>query len=157
MKILSFNEFLNENVDVNRSVKVGDTVYHTSYEENLQLRDDYPMWFSLDSKTADDWHEINKDLKQTYTYELKITSGNFLSRDEAYDLCRKLKISFNNIEEDLVNNPKDVLKIKNISRMKKHCDGFLHIDYDPSDPQKDTRSLFIFQPKKCLEILKRHK
>lgn len=144
-----YHDKFDEKVSVNK-------VYHTS-PRKLKVSSK-PMWFALDFKHAvgdnnDGWYYNTIDNRgRAYVYETN-PKGNIAQYDDSKvkALFKNAKVDMDDYALELVENPSapEVMAMKGTKLLiKNNYSGFVYMDYDPRDFQKDLPALIIFNPKK---------
>ena len=121
-------------------------IFHVSIKP-IKTLGHTPMWFSDDIKHAKEYYKnvLGDGFEHAYMYQGEII-GEILTSKELKALLQQHNIDEYNFIAELVSNPNSAKITKQIEWLKKHCDGFYHSDYDPSDWSNDIETLLIFDP-----------
>ncbi|HZJ68857.1 MAG TPA: hypothetical protein VFD28_02485 [Candidatus Eisenbacteria bacterium] len=130
-------------------IKEATTVlYHTSIKKISNIKKS-PLFFTDKIELAKAWYQnAVEEHRKAYAYSFKF-NGKILSRNQIKTFCQKNKIDYYELVAELVGNPEpdEIINISGIKEISKICDGFVLMDYDPRDFQKDAESILILNTK----------
>jgi len=123
-------------------------LYHTSIKKISNIKNT-PLFFTDRIELAKAWYQnAVEEHGRAYSYSFKF-NGKILSRDQIKTFCKKNKIDYYELIAELVGNPEpeEIININGIKEISKICDGFVLMDYDPRNFQKDAESILILNTK----------
>jgi hypothetical protein len=125
--------------------------FHSSNNEIKEF-DPSGTWFTPREDWAKSYHETSSHYGQGYLYEVEI-KGIILKEEEAIKLATQRGLNWDTIIDILCSNPSQKERLEIIESFD-GIDGFYHWDYDPTDFQKDGISIFVFNPKRDVRIIR---
>lgn len=125
--------------------------FHSSNKEITEFAPT-GAWFTPREDWAKAYHEMSSISGQGYLYEVLI-KGVILKENEAKKLAAEKGLSWDETIDILCSNPSQEERAE-IVKSFDGIDGFYQWDYDPTDFQEDGFSIFVFNPKKDVEIIR---
>ena len=126
-------------------------IYHASPSIIIELFAS-PMWFSFSRKISEGYYDFS-DGELEYVHEYDLSGGKFLSIEETKKICESNGIEYDSMEDEIRDNPDELLDVEGIKDIMDICDGFVHRDFSPLENGKEIFTLLVFDPTKHLELV----
>lgn len=121
--------------------------FHATHDRSIDTKANHPIWLSHNEQQAHGWHKISRG---STSFKVKLHAGTKLAhRDDpkVHDHLAKHGVDVYNYEADMTANPEshEVHEHPGTKALKSAgYHGFVHLDYDPHNSEKDHLSTLLF-------------